>query len=296
MVGGAARRPPPGPLPAPRGPVKISRGAPFPYEASVTDQHVLREQRDGVMTLTLNRPDVLNSCNRPMVAELRAAFDAAAHDDAVRAVLLTGAGRAFCAGQDLAEAVPSEPAPQPEIADLVEGYNALIRAMRALEKPVVAAVNGVAAGAGANIALACDIVLAAESASFLQAFAKIGLIPDNGGTFFLPRLVGMARATSLAMLAEKVTAAQAVEWGMIYRAVPNDALLAAARELATQLATQPTRGLGLIKRALNASLANDLSAQLDVERELQREAGRTEDYLEGVRAFQAKRAPKFVGR
>lgn len=262
----------------------------------MTDQYIVRELRGGVMTITLNRPDVLNSCNRAMVAELRAAFDEAAARDAVRAVLLTGAGRAFCAGQDLAEAVPPEPEPVPEIADIVEGYNALIRAMRALEKPVVAAVNGVAAGAGANIALACDIVLAAESASFIQAFAKIGLVPDNGGTFFLPRLVGMARATSLAMLGDRVSAAQAVEWGMIYRAVPADSLPGAARELAAHLATQPTRGLGLIKRALNASLANDLSAQLDVERDLQREAGGTADYLEGVRAFQAKRAPTFVGR
>ena len=262
----------------------------------MTDQYIRRELRDGVMTVTLNRPEVLNSCNREMVAELRAAFEEAAATDAVRAVLLTGAGRAFCAGQDLAEAVPPEPAPVPEIADIVEGYNALVRAMRALEKPVVAAVNGVAAGAGANIALACDIVLAAESASFIQAFAKIGLVPDNGGTFFLPRLVGMARATSLAMLADRVSAAQAVEWGMIYRAVPADALAAAARDLAAHLATQPTRGLGLIKRALNASLTNDLSAQLDVERDLQREAGRTADYLEGVRAFQSKRPPSFVGR
>jgi 2-(1,2-epoxy-1,2-dihydrophenyl)acetyl-CoA isomerase len=262
----------------------------------VTDQYILREAREGVMTITLNRPDVLNSCNRAMVGELRAAFEGAAAADDVRAVLLTGAGRAFCAGQDLAEAMPPEPAPVPEIADIVEGYNALILAMRALEKPVVCAVNGVAAGAGANIALACDIVLAAESASFIQAFAKIGLVPDNGGTFFLPRLVGTARAASLAMLAEKVTAAQAVEWGMIYRAVPADALLGAARELAAHLATQPTRGLGLIKRALNASLTNDLATQLDVERELQREAGRTADYVEGVRAFQGKRAPRFVGR
>ena len=260
------------------------------------DQSVLRDTQQGVLTITLNRPEVLNSCDRAMVAALLDAFTAAAADDAVRAVLLTGAGRAFCAGQDLAEAMPPEPEPTPEIADIVEGYNALIRAMRALEKPVVAAVNGVAAGAGANIALACDIVLASDAASFIQAFSKIGLVPDNGGTFFLPRLVGMARAASLTMLAEKVGAAQAAEWGMIYKAVPATELMPAARELAAHLATQPTRGLGLIKRALNASLANDLSAQLDVERDLQREAGRTADYVEGVRAFQAKRAPRFVGR
>ncbi|CAA9314968.1 MAG: 1,2-epoxyphenylacetyl-CoA isomerase [uncultured Gemmatimonadaceae bacterium] len=261
----------------------------------MSDQPALRAVAEGVMTITLNRPDVLNSCTREMVGALRAAFSAAAADPAVRAVLLTGAGRAFCAGQDLAEAMPPAPEPAPDIADLVEGYNGLIRAMRALEKPVVAAVNGVAAGAGANIALACDIVLAAESASFIQAFAKIGLVPDNGGTFFLPRLVGMARATSLAMLADKVTATQAAEWGMIYKAVPAGALMAEARELAARLATQPTRGLGLIKRALNASLTNGLDAQLDVERDLQREAGRTADYAEGVRAFQEKRAPRFVG-
>lgn len=261
----------------------------------MTDQYILRDVAEGVMTLTLNRPDVLNSCNRVMVAELRDAFTGAAADADVRAVLLTGAGRAFCAGQDLAEAMPPAPVPAPGIADLVEGYNALIRAIRALEKPVVCAVNGVAAGAGANIALACDIVVAADSAAFIQSFSKIGLIPDNGGTFFLPRLVGMARATSLAMLAEKVAAAQAAEWGMIYKAVPAAGLMDTARELARHLAAQPTRGLGLTKRALNASLTNALAAQLDVERELQREAGSTADYAEGVRAFQQKRAARFVG-
>ncbi|HET7459006.1 MAG TPA: enoyl-CoA hydratase-related protein [Gemmatimonadaceae bacterium] len=262
----------------------------------MTDSTVLRSVSDGVLTVTMNRPEVLNSCNRPMVAALRDAFAAAASDDGVRAVLLTGAGRAFCAGQDLAEAVPPEGEPTPDIGDIVAGYNALILAMRDLEKPIVAAVNGVAAGAGANIALACDLVVAADSASFIQAFAKIGLIPDNGGTFFLPRLVGMARATSLTMLGDRVPAAQAVEMGMIYRAVPAAELMESAGALARHLATQPTRGLGLIKRALNASLANDLAAQLDVEEELQREAGRTEDYREGVRAFQEKRGARFVGR
>jgi len=262
----------------------------------MTDRFVLRAWRDGVLTLTLNRPEVLNSCNRPMVDELRAAFAAAAEDDGIRAVLLTGAGRAFCAGQDLAEAVPGDGTPQPEIGDIVANYNALIRAMRSLEKPVVCAVNGVAAGAGANIALACDLVVAADSASFIQAFAKIGLVPDNGGTFFLPRLVGHARATSLTMLGDRVSAAQAVEWGMIYRVVPAAELMTVAGALAADLATQPTLGLGLIKRALNASWANDLDRQLDVEEELQREAGRTADYVEGVRAFQEKRKPRFVGR
>ena len=262
----------------------------------MTNRFVLWSVSQGVATLTMNRPEVLNSCNRPMVDELRAAFADAGSDAGVRAVLLTGAGRAFCAGQDLAEAVPPAGEPKPEIGDIVANYNSLIRAMRELEKPVVAAVNGVAAGAGANIALACDIVIAADSASFIQAFSKIGLVPDNGGTFFLPRLVGAARAASLMMLADKVPAAQAAEWGMIHRAVPSAQLMEVARGLAVELATQPTRGLGLIKRALNATWANDLDAQLDLEEELQREAGRTEDYLEGVRAFQEKRKARFVGR
>src|SRR5215207_3533839 len=174
----------------------------------MTERFVLRASRDGVLTLTLNRPEVLNSCNRPMVDELRAAFATATDDDGIRAVLLTGAGRAFCAGQDLAEAVPGDGAPQPEIGDIVANYNAMIRAMRGLEKPIVCAVNGVAAGAGANIALACDLVLAADNASFIQAFSKIGLVPDNGGTFFLPRLVGTARAASLMLLGDRLGAAQ----------------------------------------------------------------------------------------
>ena len=257
---------------------------------------ILSETRDGVLTLTFNRPEVLNSFHQPMTAELAAAVTAAGPDDAVRAVVLTGAGRAFCAGQDLAEAVPPEGQPMPDIGDIVEGYNALILAMRRLEKPIVAAVNGVAAGAGANIALACDFVIAAENASFIQAFAKIGLIPDNGGTFFLPRLVGMARATQLAMLADRLSAQQALDWGMIYRVVLPGELATNAHEFARMLATQPTRGLGLIKRALNAAWDNDLAAQLQLEADLQREAGRTADYLEGVRAFQQKRAAKFVGR
>ena len=258
-------------------------------------QYVIREHDQGVLHVTLNRPEVLNSCNRPMVAELREVF-ASAQDDGIRAVLVTGAGRAFCAGQDLAEAVPPDGQAAPDIGDIVAGYNGLIRAIRTLEKPVVCAVNGVAAGAGANIALACDLVLAADNASFIQAFSKIGLVPDNGGTFFLPRLVGMARATSMAMLGEKISAEQAVQFGMIYRVVPAAELASTSRDLARDLATQPTRGLGLIKRALNASQTNDLDRQLDLEEELQREAGRTADYLEGVRAFQQKRKPSFVGR
>lgn len=248
-----------------------------------------------VLTITMNRPTVLNSCNRQMVAELRDAFDGAAGGD-VRAVLLTGAGRAFCGGQDLAEAVPSDGSAAPDIGGIVEGYNALILAMRRLEKPVVAAVNGVAAGGGANIALACDFVIAADHASFIQAFIKIGLIPDNGGTFYLPRLIGLARATTLMMQGGKIGAQQAREWGMIHDVVPGASLMEAAGALARALACQPTRALGLIKRALDAAATNDLETQLALEARLQREAGATADYLEGVRAFQEKRSPRFVGR
>ena len=258
-------------------------------------QFIQRTADDGVVTITMNRPDVLNSCNRAMVAELTDAFAETVDDAAVRCVVLTGAGRAFCAGQDLAEAVPSE-GDVPDIGDIVQGYNQLIRVMRTLEKPIVAAVNGVAAGAGANIALACDFVIAAEQASFIQAFAKIGLVPDNGGTFFLPRLVGMARATQLAMLAEKLTAQQALAWGMIFRVVSAAELVAHVNDFARTLAAQPTRGLGLTKRALNAAWENTLEQQLALEAQLQSEAGRTHDYLEGVRAFQGKRAPAFQGR
>lgn len=265
-------------------------------EAHTEDQFILRSTDAGVLTITMNRPQVLNSCNRQMVAELRDALAAADANASVRAVLLTGAGRAFCAGQDLAEAVPPDGSPAPDLADIVRGYNALILAIRQLEKPIVAAVNGVAAGAGANIALACDLVVAAENASFIQSFVKIGLVPDNGGTFFLPRLIGLARAASLMMLGGKLTAQQAKDWGMIHDVAPSDSLMDAAGRLARDLATQPTRALGLIKRALNASLSNDLDAQLTLEADLQREAGATADYREGVRAFQEKRSPTFGGR
>jgi 2-(1,2-epoxy-1,2-dihydrophenyl)acetyl-CoA isomerase len=260
------------------------------------NRFILRSADAGVLTLTMNRPEVLNSCNRGMVTELRQAFEGAGADATVRAVLLTGAGRAFCAGQDLAEAAPPPGKPVPDIGDIVVGYNGLILAIRRLEKPVVAAVNGVAAGAGANIALAADFVIASAEASFIQAFVKIGLIPDNGGTFFLPRLVGLARATSLAMLGGKVAAQQAKDWGMIHDVAPAEALMETAGRFARQLAGQPTRALGLIKRAFNASLGSDLEAQLALEARLQREAGRTSDHTEGVRAFQEKRAPSFTGR
>ena len=260
-------------------------------------QHVRYEVADGVATVTLNRPEVLNSFTRPMSAELQDALRRAADDAAVRALVLTGAGRGFCAGQDLAEAAPSDGSEAPPIADIVrQTYNPVVRALRSMEKPVVCAVNGVAAGAGANLALACDVVLAADSASFVQAFSRIGLVPDTGGTFVLPRVVGMARASALMLLGDKLSAADAQAMGMIWRVVPAASLMDEARALAARLATQPTRAFGLIKRLLNASLDNDLDAQLELEADLQAEAASTADFREGVAAFLAKRAPVFVGR
>ena len=259
--------------------------------------YILFEIDQGVARLTLNRPDVLNSFNRAMARELSDALASIATNDAVRAVLLTGAGRGFCAGQDLAEASPRPDGSLPDLGDFVrDGYNPIIRAIRTLEKPVICAVNGVAAGAGANLAFACDIVFASRDASFVQSFAKIGVIPDSGGTFILPRIVGLQRATALTMLAEKITAEQAEEWGLVYRVVEPPGLVDVTFTAAVHLATQPTRGLGLIKRAFNRSLGVDLDKQLDYEEELQREAGRTADYAEGVRAFLEKRKPRFEGR
>lgn len=248
------------------------------------------------MKITLNRPDVLNSFNSQMTRELRTALESARAENSVRAVLLTGAGRAFCAGQDLSEVPASTEGTAFDLGVAVQGtYNPLIRTMRKLELPIVCAVNGVAAGAGANVALACDIVLAAQNASFVQAFSKIGLIPDSGGTFFLPRLIGVARATALMMTAEKLSAERAYDMGMIYRVCPVDELQSSAMTLATELAAMPTRGLGLTKRALNSALGNDLDAQLDLEASLQAEAGHTRDFVEGVKAFLEKRKPEFTG-
>jgi 2-(1,2-epoxy-1,2-dihydrophenyl)acetyl-CoA isomerase len=258
---------------------------------------VLVSVEAGVETITLNRPEKLNALNPEMHQLLRAALERAALEPEIRAVLLTGAGRAFCTGQDLAERdVSAGAAPIDLSVSLGSHYNPLVRRLRALPKPIVCAVNGVAAGAGANIALACDIVIAARSASFIQAFSKLGLVPDAGGSYFLPRLVGTARAMGLALLAEKLAAEQAAQWGLIWKAVDDDQLANEARALALELANGPTRGYGLLKKALYASPGNSLDAQLDLERDLQREAGYSDDYREGVSAFKDKREPRFKGK
>jgi 2-(1,2-epoxy-1,2-dihydrophenyl)acetyl-CoA isomerase len=261
----------------------------------MTYRFILFEVNHGVARITLNRPDVLNSIHTAMSGEIQEALGQATREREIRAVLVTGAGRGFCAGQDLDEVRPGATV-NDFAAHARNAYTPIVRGLRALEKPVICAVNGVAAGAGANLALACDLVLAAEEASFVQVFAKIGLVPDTGGSFFLPRLVGMARATALAMLAEKITAAQAVEIGLIYRACPAASLDEEASKLARHLATQPTFGLGLTKRLLNAAWVNDLETQLELEAECQGAAGRSADYAEGVAAFFAKRKPVFTGR
>jgi 2-(1,2-epoxy-1,2-dihydrophenyl)acetyl-CoA isomerase len=251
----------------------------------------------GVLQVTLNRPDKLNCLNAEMHQLLRQALERATDEPAVRAVLLTGAGRGFCAGQDLSERDVSAGAPAIDLSvSLGSYYNPLVRRIRELPKPVLCAVNGVAAGAGANLALACDIVLAARSAAFIQSFARIGLVPDSGGTWFLPRLVGRARAMGLALLGEKLDAGQALEWGLIWKVVDDEQLSPVAMQLAKRLAEGPTKGYGLIKKAMNASAGNSLDAQLDLERDLQREAGLSEDYREGVGAFKEKRPPRFRGR
>jgi 2-(1,2-epoxy-1,2-dihydrophenyl)acetyl-CoA isomerase len=258
---------------------------------------ILVSQEAGVLTITLNRPDKLNAFNAEMHQLLRKALERAADEPQVRALLLTGAGRGFCAGQDLSERnVDPGAAPIDLSVSIGSHYNPLVRRLRALPKPIVCAVNGVAAGAGANIALACDLVLAARSASFVQSFSKIGLVPDCGGSYFLPRRVGAARAMGLAMLGEKLSAEDAERWGLIWKSVEDGRLLEEANALATQLAAGPTKGYGLLKKALYASEGNSLEAQLDLERDLQREAGFSEDYREGVSAFLQKRTPQFKGK
>ena len=249
-------------------------------------------RRGDVRVLTLNRPDRLNAFTKPLLSVLMAALADAEADQDCRAVLLHGAGRAFCAGQDLTMVEPGA-----DLGDSLDrSFNPLIRRLRAMRLPVVCAVHGVAAGAGANLSLACDIVLAGASARFIQSFIRIGLIPDAGGTWTLPRLAGDARARGMAMLGEPVSAAQAEAWGLIWRALPDDDLLPEAERLAAHLATQPTAALALVKQALNASASHSLDQQLDLERDLQRQAGHTPDFQEGVAAFLEKRLAAFTGR
>ncbi len=263
----------------------------------MTHETIQFEIADGYATLTLNRPDRLNSFNVKMHGEVRRALEQVSADAEIRCLLLTGAGRGFCAGQDLSDRNVAPGEEMPDLGDTLEQhYNPLIRTLTGLPKPVVCAVNGVAAGAGANIALSCDIVLAARSASFIQAFCKLGLIPDSGGTWSLVRALGLPRAKGLALLGDKLSADQAADWGLIWRAVDDEELMPEARRLAAHLATQPTAGLGAIKRALHQACAADLDRQLDTERDLQRIAGRSQDYREGVAAFIEKRKPEFSGR
>jgi 2-(1,2-epoxy-1,2-dihydrophenyl)acetyl-CoA isomerase len=254
--------------------------------------HLLFEKEGSVAKITLNRPEVLNSFNKVMAKETQDALKTCANDSSVRAVYLTGAGRAFCAGQDLEEAID----PNNAIDEIVRNsYNPMIRAIREIEKPVICAVNGVAAGAGANLAFSCDITFACESANFIQSFSKIGLIPDSGGTYFLPRLVGMQKAAAMAMLAEKIPAAEAASLGLIYRSCPDDELHETAFGIASKLAAMPTIGLGLTKKGFNEGWKNDLDTQLDLEEKLQKAAGSSKDYKEGVDAFLEKRKPVFKG-
>lgn len=256
---------------------------------------ILVTRHESWHAITLNRPDRLNAFNEAMHIALAAALDAARDDASCRAVLLTGAGRGFSAGQDLGDRRP-EDGPLDLGQTLDRFYNPLVRCIRGLPKPVVCAVNGIAAGAGANVALACDIVLAARSAAFLQAFVRIGLVPDSGGTYTLPRLVGDARARALLMLGDKLPAETAAQWGMIWQVTDDDALMTEAEALTARLAALPTQSIARIKQALDAGATATLDAQLDLERDLQREAGRTPDYAEGVQAFREKRPPAFTGR
>jgi 2-(1,2-epoxy-1,2-dihydrophenyl)acetyl-CoA isomerase len=252
------------------------------------------DKQGAVVVIKLNRPAVFNSFNREMALALQSKLDELAKDDTTRAIVLTGEGRAFCAGQDLAEVV-AENGPNMQTI-LSEHYNPIIERIRKIHKPIIAAVNGVAAGAGANIALACDIVLASEQASFLQAFSKIGLIPDSAGTFFLPRLIGFQKASALAMTGDKVSATDAEKMGMIYKVLSTETFMDEVMKLANDMAQMPTYALGLIKETMNASMTNDMDAQLKLEEVNQIKAGNSDDFKEGVAAFLEKRKPVFNGR
>jgi 2-(1,2-epoxy-1,2-dihydrophenyl)acetyl-CoA isomerase len=264
----------------------------------MTYQNIHYTVDDGLARLTFNRPDKLNSFTVAMHLEVQHALDAAAADPQVRALVVTGAGRGFCAGQDLGDrAVSGEGGARPDLGESIEKYYApLVRRLRAMPKPVVCAVNGVAAGAGANIALACDIVIAAQTASFVQPFCKLGLVPDAGGTWSLPHLVGRARALGLALLGDALSAQQAADWGLIWKCVPATDFEAEVDAVARKLAAGPTLGLVRTKQAIDAAATATLGQQLDLERDAQRELGYSQDYAEGVSAFTEKRAPKFTGR
>ncbi|MEL6810884.1 MAG: enoyl-CoA hydratase-related protein [Bacteroidota bacterium] len=251
--------------------------------------------QNGVAMLTLNRPEVFNSFNRAMALELQAELDTCENDAQVRSIVITGKGKAFCAGQDLQEVTSPELNPGFKKI-LEEHYNPIISTIRKIEKPIIAAVNGVAAGAGANIALACDIVVASDAASFIQAFSKIGLIPDSAGTFFLPRLIGFQKASALMMTGDRISAAEADKLGMIYKVFSAETFAEEVIKIAATMAMMPTKALGMTKRLLNQSMTNDLKSQLALESKLQIEAAQSEDYAEGVAAFVEKRKPDFKGR
>ncbi|GAC1452692.1 MAG: 2-(1,2-epoxy-1,2-dihydrophenyl)acetyl-CoA isomerase PaaG [Steroidobacteraceae bacterium] len=259
-------------------------------------QCIVFEAAEGVARLTFNRPERLNSFNAQMHGEVREAL-ATVRDGGARVLLITGAGRGFCAGQDLNDRAVAPGSAPPDLAlSIDKHYKPLVLTLRALPMPVIAAVNGVAAGAGANLALACDLVIAARSASFVQAFSRLGLVPDSGGTWFLPRLVGTARALGMTLLGDKLSAEQAAAWGLIWRCVEDGELAGVVDGLARQLAVAPTRGLARTKQAIYESWGRSLEQQLDTERDYQGELGRTADYAEGVAAFGARRAPNFTGR
>ncbi len=258
---------------------------------------VITTERDGWTEICLNRPDKLNAFNDDMHKLLANSMQSAAHDSSVRAVLLTGSGRGFCAGQDLSDRDPRKMEQPPDLSKtLTSSYNPLVRLIRSMDKPVICAVNGVAAGAGANIALACDIVLASDKAKFIQSFAKVGLVPDAGGSWHLTHLLGTARAKALALTAEPLTAQKAEEWGLIWKCIPADVLMNEARQLAERFASGPTVGLAKTKHAIHAAESSTLDAQLDLEAEFQYECGRSSDYAEGVTAFLDKRDPVFTGQ